>query len=290
MQRVFVGRETGVMAIDVATRKVIPTLLKGRGIASILLLPDRATAVATERAIDTVTFFDRSSGQVIAQTHAGKEPDGALFDPHSGFVFVFNSVSHDATVIRLSDHAVAATIPVGGIPEASVSDGNGLVYVNIVDRSEIAVIESNTRQVVRRFMLPGCIEPTGLAFDPQTQVLISSCQNGIAQLTYAGTGGEVGQVPIGRRPDDAIFDAKHRIAYIPCGDGTLTVFRLTKDRTAEEITVASTQEAARTAALDESNGRVYLPAVHVIYGTDGKRHRVDGTFVVLVAAPLPDSE
>ncbi len=56
--------------------------------------------VATERKIDTVTFFDRNSGKMMAQTHAGKEPDGALFEPPSGFIFVFNSESHDATVIN----------------------------------------------------------------------------------------------------------------------------------------------------------------------------------------------
>ena len=287
-QRLFVGRENGVMAVDIATHQLTSAFVDGEGVASVLLLADGTQALSTNRAGDTATLFDRRNGKVLSVLRMGKGPDGALLDRFSGLVFVFNSGSADATLIDVAKRAVVGTISLGGKPEASVEDGNGRVYVNIEDRADIAVIDTRTRKLVKRLALQECVEPTGLAFDAETNVLISACSNGIAVLIDAGSGQSLRNVPVGRKADGVIFDAQRRIAYVPCGDGTLTIFRLDKQRKASEIVSIPTQEGARTAALDQASGRLYLPAVHYLFGSDGKRKRAPGTFAVLVVSSLDD--
>ena len=38
-QRVYVGRNEGVMTIDLATRKVTPAFVAGQGVAAVLIIP-----------------------------------------------------------------------------------------------------------------------------------------------------------------------------------------------------------------------------------------------------------
>ena len=66
-------------------------------------------------------------------------------------------------------------MPVGGKPEAAVTDGEGKLYVNIEDKNEIAEINTKTFTVENHWsILPG-EGPTGLAFDKKTKRLFAGC-------------------------------------------------------------------------------------------------------------------
>ena len=283
--RVFVARGNGVMAIDLASRSVTPILVAGDGVAAVQIIAGTDLMLSTNGNSNTATLFDRNSGVVKSTIPTGKEPDAALYDRASGLAFVMNWESKDVTLIDIANAAVVATIMVGGTPEAAVSDGEGHVYINIEDTAEIVEVDIGRRQVTDRYALPGCVEPTGLAYDPDTKLLISACHNGTAKLVNATTGRDRGSVKIGQGADGAIFDAQRRLVYIPCFDGTLAIFRLEHDGRAGMVTTVKTQKGARTAALDRETGRLYLPTAEYEVGADGKRQRVPGTFAVLVVAP-----
>lgn len=284
-QRVFVARSNGVMAIDLATRTVTPTLVAGEGVAAVEIISGTDLMLATNGESNMATLFDRNSGRVKARIPTGKEPDAALFDAASGLAFVMNWENEDVTLINVAREAVVATIAVGGKPEAAASDGEGHVYVNIRDTAEIVVIDVSRRRVARRYALPGCEEPTGLAYDPDTRLLVSACHNGTAKLIDAVTGTDRGSVRIGQGADGAIFDVPRRLVYIPCFDGTLAIFPLEREGRAGMVTTVNTQKGARTAALDGETGRLYLPTAEYRTDSEGKRHRVPNTFTVLVVAP-----
>ena len=225
-QRLFVGRESGVMAVDLATKKVTAKLLEADDVAAVLIIPGTDLMLATASDADKAILFNRMTGAVQARIATGKAPDAAFHEPKSGLAFVMNADSNDATVIDLKAAKAVATIPMGGKPEAATGDGRGFVYINIEDTAEIAVVEVASRKVVRRLKLAGCVEPTGIAYDAVTDTLISACHNNVAKLTHARTGADRGSVKVGKDADGAIFDAQSRFAYIPCNDGTLTLFQL----------------------------------------------------------------
>ena len=283
--RVFVARTNGVMTIDLATRRVIPTVVTGEGVAAVAMIAGTDLMLATNGDSETATLFDRNSGAVKALIPTGKEPDAALFDAASGLAFVMNWGSEDVTVINVASATVVATIAVGGKPEAATLDGDGHMFVNILDTAEIVVIDVGERKVVRRYPLPGCKEPTGIAYDPASNLLISACHNGTAKLIDAGTGADRGSVRIGQGADGAIFDARRRLVYISCFDGTIAIFPLEHDGRPGVVTTVNTQQGARTSALDGETGRLYLPTTEYRKDSEGQRHRVPGTFMVLVVAP-----
>src|SRR5882762_2040945 len=99
-RRLFVGREDGVMALDVDTRKVIDRLVPGQRVHSIVLLP-KGRALSTNGLSNTATLFDRASGKILAQIPTGKKPDSALLDPVSGFVLVMDGDDQDITLIEI---------------------------------------------------------------------------------------------------------------------------------------------------------------------------------------------
>lgn len=280
-QRVFVARENGVMAVDLAAHTVIPQLIAAPDVSAVLIIPGTPLMLTTNWGGDSVALFDRHSGAMRAVLPAGHHPDGAVFDTRSGLAFAMNG-DGSATAVDPQTAAVVAAIPLGGKPEAAVSDGRGRLYINIEDSATVAVLDVDTRKVVKHYALPGCVEPTGIAFDAATGLLISVCHNGTAKLIDAATGADKGSVTIGDNADGAIFDARRRLAFVPCKDGTLTVFRLDGAGRASVVDVVRTRAGARTAALDADSGRLYLPSAL----PDAEGEPQPGSFQLLtVAAP-----
>jgi YVTN family beta-propeller protein len=286
MGRLFVGRGGGVMAIDLAGARLTPVLSPGEGVAAVMLLPGTPYLLATNGDANKATIVDRKSGRIAATIPTGRDPDGAAYDAKSGLAFVMNGESEDVTVIDPRRRRAVATIPVGGKPEAAVADGKGHLFVNIEDTAETARIDIATRKVSVRYKLAGCEEPTGIDYDPVTGLLIAACHNGIAKLVDAASGADRGKFEIGKMADGAIFDAARRLIYVPANDGTLAIAAIDQRGTVTALDMVKTQVGARTAALDPTNGRLYLPATDYAPNAAGEPQRVPGTFKVLVVAPV----
>jgi hypothetical protein len=146
------------------------------------------------------------------------------------------------------------------------------------------VIDVASHKLVRRHRLVGCVEPTGIAFDAVTGLLMSACHNGVVRLLSASDGKDRGSVTVGKDADGAIFDGARRLAYIPCNDGTLTIFRLDGSGRASLVASVKTARGARTAAFDATTGRLYLPTADFTEDDKGEAVRTPGTFRVLVVA------
>src|SRR6185436_18359984 len=87
--RVLVAHGTSVMAVDLASKAVTPGLAPG------VRLHD---AMPVNGGRGTVVFVDKA-GAVVATVQAGKNPDAAAFDAHSGLVLVMNHSGGDITLI-----------------------------------------------------------------------------------------------------------------------------------------------------------------------------------------------
>ena len=149
-----------------------------------------------------------------------------------------------------------ATVAVGGSLELGAADEQGRFYVNVEDRNEIAVIDTRPRKVVAREPLPGCDGPTGMVYHSATgrrcRLVPTASPSSLPQQAS-----RVASLPMGKRPDGAVFDARRHVALMPSGaDGTLIVIEFSPARV---IATVATAKSARTIALDPSTGRAYLP-------------------------------
>ena len=276
----YVARGDGVMAVDLPTGKVTPTLVPGQHVHAVVPLPG-GTLLSTNGDSDTVTIADAKTGHVIATAPTGKGPDAAVFDPSSGLVLVMGEDTGDVTLIDPKTGASPGHIALGTPLEVAVADGHGRAYVNLSSANAIAVVDTHARRVVARYPLTGCEHPTGLALDPASFVLLSSCGNGQAVAMRAADGKIVATLPIGRGPDTVIFDAKRHAFFIPCGrDGTLVEVAAHGAVLAVAATIP-TAPGARTGALDPGTGDIYLPAANVSKTAAGY-HIEPGSFRIVV--------
>jgi DNA-binding beta-propeller fold protein YncE len=221
--RVLMARPDLTTVIDVKTGKVSELKSAVRGHIA-MPIPGSPILVVTQRA-GNVLLVDGAMDQVVATLKAGKNPDGATYDPSSKLVFAMNHDGGDATVIDPVAKKVVATIPIGGDLEFAVPDGAGKVYVNVEDKNQIAVIDVASKKVTARYALKGCDGPTGLAYAASAKLLISSC-DGVAKIVRADTGAEVASLPTAKGADAVIYDDTRKLAFIPCRAGTLEVISL----------------------------------------------------------------
>jgi YVTN family beta-propeller protein len=283
--QVLLPRGTAVEAIDIASKKVTTGLVPGGRQHIALPVNDGREILVTNGATDSAIFADPLTGAVIATVPVGKGPDSAAIDPKSGLAFVMAHVGGDVTFIDTRTHKPVGAVTVGGTLEEGAADGAGRAFVNVESKNEIAVIDIAARKVTAHWPLAGCDGPTGLAYDPQDKLLIAAC-DGTTAIVSAATGKVVQTLATGKGADGAAYDARHRLAFVPAGRaGTLSVIGFSKGE-AKILETVATQLGARTLAVDERTGRVYLPtATYVAAAGGGRPTTVPGSFQVLVVGP-----
>jgi len=285
--RLFITRGTHVMVVDTTSLKQVADIPDLSGIHGVALVPAMNKGFISNGGDDSVTVFDLKTLKVTDKIKVGTRPDAILYEPFSKHVFTFNARSQDSTVIDAASGKVVATIPLGGKPEFPASDGKGKVFVNIEDKSELAVIDVKSNTATAHWPLKGCEEPSALAFDVAHGRLFSGCGNKIMAVTDAASGKVITTVPIGGGVDAGRFNPKTQEIFMSCGDGTLPVIHEdSPDKYAVKQTVA-TARGARTMALDADSSTVYL--VTAQFGEKGPNDRrppmIPGTFELLVVKP-----
>src|SRR6185503_5961510 len=131
--------------------------------------------------------------------------------------------AHSSTVIDPRAGKLITNIPLGGKPEYGASTGDGKVYANLTDTSEVVEIDAKTARVTRRWSTAACKQPVAMAVDTAHHRLFSGCRSGVMAVSDYQVGKVVATVPIGTGVDGAGFDASVGDAFAANADGTLTV-------------------------------------------------------------------
>jgi YVTN family beta-propeller protein len=255
--RAYVAHGAAISAVDLLTHAAMPTLVAAQGSHIALPVDGGGTLLVTNGKSNTVTFNDATTGAEIAAVSTDAKPDAAIIEPVSGQAYIMANGGNAVDVIDTVTHAVVAKIATAGAPEAAAVDGKGLVFTHLEDKNALVVIDAKTHAIKATYTLKDCDEPSGVAFVDAGRLILSACRNGVARVTQADTGADVTTLPIGQHPDGALYDPKAGLAYVPSGDGKLTVIAF--DGKPHVVDVVTTKPGARTAALDPTTGHVLLP-------------------------------
>jgi DNA-binding beta-propeller fold protein YncE len=283
-RRLYVARSDAIMAVDLATGRVTDKLLPAQRGHAAFAIPGTHDAISTNGASDSAILFDGRTGRVRSTIATGKKPDAVAYDPLTRTLWVMNAGDGTISIVDPVKAAVIGTVQVGGSLELGAADGKGLLYVNVEDRNEVAVVDTRRRSVVRHEPLPGCDGPTGIVYVPAKRETVSACANGIADV-LSSAGKPVASLAIGQRPDGAAYDARRNVVLIPSG-GEGVLYIVSMRGTPHVVARVPTAKSARTIALDPTTGRAYLPAAEMLppKGTERPQPK-PGTFRVLVVAP-----
>jgi DNA-binding beta-propeller fold protein YncE len=290
--RLFVPRSTHTMVIDADSGKTLGDI-PGQKIAhGVAIVPEVGRGFISDGGGDgAVVVFDLTTYAVLGKIVAQPDADGIIFEPASGLVLV---VSGDKGVlmsfkpgIDLKSGKIDAPIDLGGAPEFLASDGAGKLYVNLMDKDEVAVVDLKERKVVARWTVAPGGSPVGMSIDTKNGRLFIGCRNPRKLIVMSTKDGKVlSDMPIGETVDAT--KVENGQVFASCRDGSLSVAREKSPGKFEIVQVVKTHVGASTMTIDSTAHRIYLPAAEFEDSKNGPKGRAKpkaGTFMIVVVAP-----
>jgi DNA-binding beta-propeller fold protein YncE len=257
-RRVYISRGTHVMVVDADTYAVVGDIPGTDGVHGIALAPEFGRGFTSNGRSNTVTIFDLKTLKVLGTAPTGEGPDAIVYDPASKRVFTLNGHAGTATAIDAASGKPVGTVTLGGRPEFAAADGQGHVYNNLEDKSQIVQIDSQKLTVTATWPLAPGDSPSGLAMDTEHRRLFSGCHNQMMAIVNADSGKVVATPAIGQGVDANAFDPGTQFAFSSNGDGTLTVVHEDSPERFTPVASVTTQRGARTMALDVKTHNVFL--------------------------------
>src|SRR6202163_4695726 len=248
--RLFIGRQNRVMVVDEDTGKLLGEVTGIQGAHGTALANGTGHGFATSGNDQSVVMFDLKTFKVLGRIPAAEDADAIIYDRPSNRVFTFNGDAHSSTVIDPRMGTLITNIPLGGKPEYGVSAGDGKVYANLTDTSEVVEIDAKAATVARRWSPAPCKQPVAMAIDTAHHRLFSGCRSGVLAVSDYQAGKVVATAPIGAGVDGAGYDAASGNAFASNLDGTLNVIHQDGPDQYKAIETGQTQEGSRNMGLD----------------------------------------
>jgi DNA-binding beta-propeller fold protein YncE len=284
----YVPRTTHTMVIDAPTGKIvadIPGQQRNHGVA---LVPAAGRGFITDGSDGSVTVFDLKTYAVLGKVKTADDSDGVIYDPASGKVLVVCGdpgllipISPD---LDLATGKADAPVDLGGKPEFLAADGKGKAYINLVNKNEVAVVDTRMMQVVNKWPTAPGGSPTAMSMDAARHLLYIGCRRPQKLVVMDADDGKVlADFPIGMGVDASKFDGDD---FASCGDGTLTVVSETSPGKFEVIQKVQTPRGARTMGVDLTTHTLYLPTAELEpQQGQGRPRPKPGTFMIVVVSP-----
>jgi DNA-binding beta-propeller fold protein YncE len=256
--RLFIARQNRVMVVDEDKGTLLGEVTGIMGAHGTALAESTGHGFATSGNDQSVVMFDLKTFKILGRIPAAEDADAILYDRASNRVFTLNGDAHSSTVIDPRAGTLITNIPLGGKPEYGASAGDGKVYANLTDISEVVEIDAKTATVTRRWPTAPCKQPVSMAVDTAHHRLFSGCRSGVMAVSDYQAGKVVASIPIGMGVDGAGYDAASGNAFASNADGTLTVIHQDTPDQYHVAETVQTPQGSRNMGLDPVNHRVFV--------------------------------
>ena len=283
--RLFIARQNRVMVVDENSGTPIGEVTGIDGAHGTAIAAASGHGFATSGRDQSVVMFDLKTLKTLGRIPAAEDADAIIYDTVSDRVFTLNGDAHSSTVIDARAGTLVTNIPLGGKPEYGASAGDGKVYANLTDTSEVVEIDAKNATVLRRWSTAACKQPVAMAIDTAHRRLFSGCRSGVMAVSDYQAGKVVATMPIGTGVDGAGYDPTSADAFASNADGTLTVIHQDSPDEYRVVQTLQTAPAARNMGLDPTNHRVFLVSAKFGPAPASGRGRgpvLPGTFTLMV--------
>ena len=279
----YVSHGNQVNILNKITGDSVSVIPNTNGVHGIAFDPTSNIGFTSNGKLNNVFAFNTNTNQVVATIVTGENPDAILYEPFSKTIITCNGRGKNITFIDAVSFKVIATTDVGGKPETAVSDEAGNIFVNIEDNNEIVKVNVLTHQVIAHWKIKPIESPTGLAIDIDTKRLFTGGEKLIAIVNFEN-GKVLATLPIGDGCDGVVFDKKNKLIFTSNGVGTMSIIKEKDANHFEFIKNMVTAPRARTIAIDESTGVIYMPTANFEPSASiGKRTpMIPGSFKILL--------
>ena len=247
-----------LLAFDLDERRVRQTI-DAPGVHGVIAVPSIHRVYASATDVRQLLTIDSRTGRVVMRAPAGDYPDGLVYDPVEGHVFVSDE-SGGVEAVFDRDGRRIATVELGGeAGNVQYDPDSRRVLAAVQSLDQLAVIDPRTNRVVRRVALADCDHPHGLSLDSPRRLAFVACAGNAQLLTLDLDTMEVrGRAGIGSGPDVLAFDRSMRRLYVAAESGVVAVFA-ERGRSLVKLGQAELAESAHTVAVDPATHLVYFP-------------------------------
>ena len=289
-RRVYLSHGTEIKVIDADSGALIANITGLKQDHGVALASEFGRGFISDGAQGKVILFDLQTLKVTGEAKADKDADCVIYDPFSKRVFAMNGDPHSSTVIDAKSGTVAGTIDLGGGPEFAVADGNGTVYVNLEDKSELVAIDSRSLKIKSRWPLAPAGAPTALAMDVQHHRLFSAGRDPQMLIMLDSVSGKILQsFPISAGVDAAAYEPETGLLFVSTREGMVHVFHEDSPDKLSEAETIKTEFGAKTMGLDTKTHNLFLDTAEFAPAPaptadrpHPQRPAIQGTFHVLV--------
>jgi len=286
--RLYVPRTTHTMVIDTETGKVLADIPGQKNAHGVALAPAAGRGFISDGGGDgAIVVFDLKTYSVLGSLAAMPDADGIIFDANSRHILVVSgrgkALMWFKPDIDPKNGKLDEPIALRGEPEFLAADAAGKVYINLMDKHEVAVIDFKAKKVIAHWpVAPGGL-PVGMALDAGNGRLFIGCRGPQKLIVMSTKDGKViSDLPIGESVDAIKLDNGQ--AFASTAGSQLFIAGETSPTTYAVVQTVQTGEGARTMGLDPSTHRIYLPSAQYEKGANGKQTQKPGTFRILVVA------
>lgn len=169
--------DDSLLAVDVSGQRVLRRVRVGHKPKDVAISPDGRTLYVSNEWSDSVSEIDVDSFSNRRTFKTGWGPIGLTTDRSGKVLYVANSISNDVSLLDLSRGVEIKRLSAGRSPhKVALSRDGGHVYVsNLLPRmglpdeapvSELTAIDTQSRAVSERILIPGAIELRDIAEAP----------------------------------------------------------------------------------------------------------------------------
>jgi DNA-binding beta-propeller fold protein YncE len=223
-----------------------------------------------------VKVFSGKDYSLIKTIPLARGADGFVYDPRSKYIYV-NNGGEDAGMRHALISAVdtvrmakVADIPIAtpDLEASAVDSAKQLLYVNLVDEAEVAVVDLSRRRVLTTWRLPaGVHNNIAMALDAAHARLYvasrDSAMHGSLIVLDTADGRAVAELPIGGWADGISIDyGRHRV-YVSTGVGHIDTYSIGAHDTYRREASVDTAVMAKTSVYSSELDRLYVSVPHL---------------------------
>lgn len=250
-RRIYLSHGTEVKVVDADSWAVVGNISGLKRCHGVALVKEVGKGFITDGDSGTVLMFDLKTLKVTGEVKADADADSIIYDPASKHLFSFNGDSRNSTVIDPRSGTVFRTLRLPGSPEFPVADGQGTVYVNSEDQSEVMVIDSRALALRARWPVAPAGAPTAMAMDREHRRLFIGGRNPQVLVVMDADSGKVIQsFPISAGVDANIYEPETRLVFSSTREGMIHIFHEDTPDKFSVVAAVKTEYGAKTMALD----------------------------------------
>ena len=285
--RLYVPRSKSTMVVDADSGKAIAEIPGQQRAHGVAIVPEVGRGFITDGGGNgAIEIFDLKTNAVLGTLVTLPDSDGIIYDPSTKSVLAVSGDKGALMIVKPDidpkTGKIDEPIPLGGAPEFLAADGKGKVYINLMDKNEVAVVDIKAKKVVSRWPVAPGGAPVGMSMDTKKRRLFIGCRKPAKMIVMSADDGKIlADLPIGEGVDAT--KVLENQAFASCRDGSLAVAGETSPGKFEIVQTVKTPTGARTMGVDPGTHKIYLPTAEFEEGKAGGRPSVKpGTFMVVV--------